>query len=78
MNIIIKLSGFRHKRAKLRNLRLACLMFQYIYLIYSYTNKKETGNSEIILTSMSDNIQSNKQNEKVEDSQGKAKKIKLC
>ena len=46
-------------------------MFQNIYLMYHKINNEEESDSDMIITSMSENIEENKQNGKVEDSKGK-------
>ena len=46
-----------------------CLMSQIMYLTDRYINNKEERNTAIILTRMSENIEANKQDNKVEYSQ---------
>ena len=67
---MIKVSGIIHRRENKSDTRLAWIIPQNIFLMYCNTNNKEEWNSVILLTSMSENIEANKQNNKVEDSQG--------
>ena len=69
---MIKVSVFIHNREKQSDPRLAWLMYQNIYLMYSDIKNKKESNSSILLTSMVEHEQDKKQNEKVEDSQNKA------
>ena len=68
---MIKVSGLIHNRAKPSDIRLDLLMIKNTHLMHREINNTEESNSEMIFTSMFDNIQSNKKC-KIEDSWGKA------
>ena len=58
---MIKVSGLRHKRANQRDTMMDWLIFQKVYLMYYDIKNKEARNYVIIITSMSNNIQANKE-----------------
>ena len=64
---MIKVSGLSHKREKQRDPRIACIMFQNIYLMYRDINNKEERSSAMIITSMSEHEQSKKLNKELGD-----------
>ena len=59
---MIKVSVLSQKSAKKSNPRLACMIFQKIYLIYQHINSKEERNSDMLLTIMSEHEQAIKVN----------------
>ena len=71
---MIKVSGIINKRVKQSDPILAWLIFQNIYLIYHNIKNKEQSDYLMLLTSTSENIEANKQNDKVEGSQVKMDK----
>ena len=72
---MIKLLGIRQNKAIQIKPIMAWLMFQIICLLYHNIKNKEEINTMMLLTSMSENIQVNKQNETFEDSKGKTEKF---
>ena len=62
---MIKVSGIIHKRLKESDPRIAWLMLQNIYLMNGDINNKEEINYVMLITSMSQNKQGKKQNDKV-------------
>ena len=59
---MIKGLGIINKRVKQSDPRLAWFMFQNIYCMYLYINNKEETNTDMILTSISAQEESNKAN----------------